>query len=128
MAETVWASFLKMSEGFTDLTFDALTLIFLFISLYLLNRGFRAGLPTGPCYAVWTGIGAVGSVVVGLVFFGDALNWLGWVFLAVLLIGVIGLNLAPDGKTEGDDVAPRGRTFPGCRSPCRRSRRTRRWA
>lgn len=112
VAETAWASFMKLSDGFSNLGYDVLTVVFLAISLYFLNRGFRAGLPTGPCYAVWTGIGAVGSVLVGILWLGDTLNILGWVFLAILLVGVIGMNLAPDAPSK-ERVTSRGRIRPG---------------
>lgn len=123
VAETAWAVFMKMSDGFTDLFYDALVAVFMAISLYMLNRGFRAGLPTGVCYAVWTGIGAIGSVVVGTLFMGEGLGIVSGLFLMMIIAGVIGLNLAPE-----KDVTSRGRSGRGCRSPCRRGRRTRRWA
>ncbi len=98
--ETVWATFMKMSDGFTDIPYAALTLIFMGISMYLLNRGFRAGLPTGPCYAVWVGIGAVGSVLVGVAAFGDALSVGGWICIAMIVAGVVGLNLSSEPSEE----------------------------
>lgn len=98
--ETVWATFMKMSDGFTDILYTALTLIFMGFSMYLLNRGFRAGLPTGPCYAVWVGIGAVGSVLVGVAAFGDALSVGGWVCIAMIVAGVVGLNLSSEPSEE----------------------------
>ncbi|MFT0898375.1 DMT family transporter [Candidatus Methanoprimaticola sp. MG2] len=94
VAETVWATTLKLSDGFTDVLYSILTLTFLAISMYFLNRGFRAGLPTGPCYAVWVGIGAVGSVIIGLICFGEVLPLAGWVCMALIIAGVVGLNLA----------------------------------
>ncbi len=100
VAETVWATSMKMSNGFTDLIWLIPMLVFLAISLYLLNMGFRAGLPTGPCYAVWTAIGAVGAVIVGMVWLGDALNMVGWICLFMIIAGVVGLNLVPDEKRE----------------------------
>lgn len=98
--ETVWATFMKMSGGFTDILFDALTLIFMALSIYALNRGFRSGLPTGPCYAVWVGVGAIGSVLVGLVAFGDMLSAGGWICIALIVAGVIGLNLSTEPSEE----------------------------
>jgi quaternary ammonium compound-resistance protein SugE len=51
------------------------------------------GLPTGPSYSVWVGIGAIGSVAVGMVLFGEFPNLLGYVFLLLIIAGVIGLNM-----------------------------------
>lgn len=101
VAETAWATFMKMSNGFTDILFDALMVVFLFVSLYFLNMGFRKGLPTGPCYAVWVGIGAVGSVLVGVFHFGDTLGIVSWACLALIVGGVIGLNLLSDEESPG---------------------------
>lgn len=95
-AETVWATTMKLSNGFTDIVFDALTVVFLVVSMLFLNRGFRAGLPTGPCYAVWVGIGAVGSVLAGVLLFGEVLGMVGWLCVVLIVAGVIGLNLASD--------------------------------
>ena len=94
IAETAWAASMKLSDGFTNPLYDAITFLFMGVSIYLLNRGFRAGLPTGPCYAVWVGIGAVGSVLVGVAFMGDALAPVGWLCIAMIVAGVIGLNLS----------------------------------
>ncbi len=97
--ETGWATGMKMSQQFTDIPWTIATLVMIVISTLLLNKGLKSGIPMGPCYAVWVGIGAIGSIMVGLVVFGEMLNILGWAFLAVLVIGVLGLNMV----TESDD-------------------------
>ena len=97
--ETGWATGMKMSQQFTDIPWTIATLIMIVISTLLLNKGLKSGIPMGPCYAVWVGIGAIGSIMVGLVVFEEMLNILGWAFLAVLVIGVLGLNMV----TESDD-------------------------
>ena len=96
--ETGWATGMKMSQQFTDIPWTIATLVMIVISTLLLNKGLKSGIPMGPCYAVWVGIGAIGSIMVGLVVFGEMLNILGWAFLAVLVIGVLGLNMV----TESD--------------------------
>ena len=63
--ETGWASGMKMSNEFTDIPWTIATLVMIVISVLLLNKGLKAGLPMGPCYAVWVGIGAIGSIIVG---------------------------------------------------------------
>lgn len=100
--ETGWATCMKLSEEFTDIPWSIATLILIVVSVLFLNKGLKAGLPMGACYAVWVGIGAVGSIFVGLLLFGEVLNILGWIFLVVILAGIIGLNLV----TEGDGGEP----------------------
>lgn len=96
LLETVWATTMSLSDGFTDLPYVAVTLVFLILSTLCLNKGLKSGLPVGPCYAVWVGIGAIGSVIVDVVIFGHMLNPIGWGFLAMLIIGVLGLNMVSE--------------------------------
>ncbi len=96
LAETIWATSMKLSDGFTVPLYALITVVFLGVSMWFLNMGFRKGLSTGPCYAVWVGIGAVGSVLVGVLFFGDVLSMAGWGCMALILAGVIGLNLVSE--------------------------------
>ncbi len=91
--ETAWAVCMKLSDGFTNIVYDLLFVVFVAISLWFLLQGFRMKLPTGPCYAVWTGIGAVGSTFVGLFMFGETLPLAGWACMAMIIGGVVGLNL-----------------------------------
>ena len=97
--ETGWATGMKMSESFTNIPWTIITLILIECSVHFLNKGLKAGLPMGPCYAVWVGIGAVGSIIVGLVVFNEMLNILGWAFLVVIIIGILGLNLVTEGES-----------------------------
>ena len=89
-----------MSQQFTDIPWTVATLIMIVISTLLLNKGLKSGLPMGPCYAVWVGIGAIGSIIIGLVAFGETLNILGWAFLAVVVVGVLGLNMVTESDGE----------------------------
>lgn len=98
--ETGWATGMKMSQQFTDIPWTIATLVMIVISTLLLNKGLKSGIPMGPCYAVWVGIGAVGSIIMGILVFGETLNILGWSFLAVVVVGVLGLNMVT--KSEGD--------------------------
>lgn len=91
--EVVWAIFLKNSKGFSEWTPSILFLITLIISTFLLAYSMRT-LPMGIAYPVWTGIGAVGSVLVGIFFFKEGANPQKLIFLSLILIGIIGLKLS----------------------------------
>lgn len=90
---------MKLSDMFTDAPWTVATLVLIVISVLFLNRGLKSGLPMGACYAVWVGIGAVGSIFVGIILFEEVLSIIGWIFMAVILVGIIGLNLV----TESDE-------------------------
>jgi quaternary ammonium compound-resistance protein SugE len=91
--EMGFAVLLKLSHGFTriwpTIGFAACALI----SFGLLTHSLRE-LEVGPAYAVWTGIGAAGTAVVGIVALGESVSPLKLVSIALILVGVIGLNLA----------------------------------
>lgn len=89
--ETVWAVGLKHSEGFTRLWPSVLTVVAMAISLYLLAIALRS-LPLGVAYPVWTGIGAVGAVIYGVMFFGESRDLLKIVFILMILGGIMGLR------------------------------------
>ncbi len=97
--ETGWALTIKLSDGFTEPVWLIPTLILLVISMYLLNKGLHNGLPAGPAYIVWVGIGAVGSIILGVVLFNDVLTFAKAVFLAMILIGVFGIEYSHE-KSE----------------------------
>jgi quaternary ammonium compound-resistance protein SugE len=83
--EVVWAFTMKQSEGFTRLWPSVVTLAAMLVSFGLLSWSMRS-LPLGTAYAVWTGIGAVGAFVVGIVFLGETANALR-LFAALLIVG-----------------------------------------
>lgn len=91
--ETGFAVFLKLSHGLTNLWpttgFAACALI----SFGLLTTALRH-LEVGPAYAVWTGIGAAGTAVVGMAFLGESVSTLKLVSIGLVLAGVVGLNLS----------------------------------
>ncbi len=90
--ETAWATTMSLSNVFTDPFWTIVTILIIPISVILLYKALQGGLPAGPSYSVWVGIGAIGAVIVSIIQ-GQAPNWIGFVFLAVLLAGVIGMNL-----------------------------------
>ncbi len=90
--EIGFTTFLKLSDGFTRLGYSLAFLLFSAVSFWLLTRA-MATIPLGTAYAVWTGIGALGTAVVGVLFFDDPLG--SWrVFFLLLLVGsIVGLKL-----------------------------------
>ena len=96
LLEVVWASLLKSTEGFTRLVPSLLTLAAMGVSFYLLSLALRT-LPTGTGYAVWVGIGAVGTAIVGIVFLGEPRTALRLGSILLIVLGVVGLRLADHG-------------------------------
>ncbi len=92
--ETAFAVSLKLSEGFTRLWWTLAFAATGAASFALLSIALR-DLPVGSAYAAWTGIGAAGTAVVGMVLLGDAVSVLRLVSIGLVVAGVIGLNLAP---------------------------------
>jgi len=94
--EVVWAYFMKLSDGFSRPLYTLLTFAFMFVSFWLLSVAMKT-LPLGTAYAMWTGIGAVGAFLVGLVMMGESASPLR--ILAAVLI-VAGLALMKFTSTE----------------------------
>ncbi|AMV16642.1 quaternary ammonium compound efflux SMR transporter SugE [Planctomyces sp. SH-PL14] len=90
--EIGWAVGLKYTEGFTRVGPTVGTLIALVLSMTLLGIAVRS-LPLGTAYAVWTGIGAVGTVILGIVLFGEAATAGRLVCVGLILAGIIGLKV-----------------------------------
>lgn len=90
--EVGWAAGLKWSAGFTRLWPSVLTVCAMAVSLGLLGVALRA-LPLGTAYAVWTGIGAVGTVAVGVLWFGDPATLPRLLCVALIVAGIVGLKL-----------------------------------
>jgi quaternary ammonium compound-resistance protein SugE len=91
--ETSFAVCLKLSDGLRVLWPTVGFALSALISFGLLTFALRE-LEVGPAYAVWTGIGAAGAATVGMIFLGDAASTLKLVSIALILSGVIGLNLS----------------------------------
>ncbi|WP_250472643.1 quaternary ammonium compound efflux SMR transporter SugE [Caballeronia sp. GAFFF1] len=92
LLEVAWAAGLKTSEGFTKLGPSVFTLVTAIGSFVLLALAMRQ-LPLGTAYAVWTGIGAVGAFVFGIVFMGEAVSAARIVSAVLIIAGLIGLKL-----------------------------------
>ena len=91
LLEVVWALSMKASQGFTKHHFTSITLIAAALSFWLLGLALRQ-IPVGTAYAVWTGIGAVGAAVLGIVFFGESLTFARVGCIALIVCGILGLK------------------------------------
>ncbi|SOC30710.1 quaternary ammonium compound efflux SMR transporter SugE [Thalassospira xiamenensis] len=90
--EVCWAAGLKYSDGFTRTVPTIFTLITMAGSFWLLTVAMRS-IPLGTAYAIWTGIGAVGAVIFGIIVLGEALSFARIMSIGLILAGIIGLKL-----------------------------------
>ena len=93
LLEVVWAVGLKYTHGFSSLTPSVITVTAMIVSLALLAWAMKS-LPVGTAYAVWTGIGAVGAAITGIVLLGESANPMRLASLALIVLGIIGLKLS----------------------------------
>jgi len=96
LLEVVFAVSLKQSRGLSDIPTITIGAAAMLGSLALLAVAMRT-IPVGPAYAIWTGIGAVGTALAGMAVFGEAASILRLTSLALILAGVVGLKLSVDG-------------------------------
>jgi quaternary ammonium compound-resistance protein SugE len=92
LLEIVWAVGLKYTEGFTRLVPSAITLAAMVGSVVLLGLAMRH-LPLGTAYAVWTGIGTVGTAIAGMVMLGEPAGAVRLGCIALIVVGIVGLKL-----------------------------------
>lgn len=90
--EIAWAIGMKQSEGFTRLWPSVFTLSAIAVSLFLLSLALR-GIPIGTAYAVWAGIGTVGTALVGILFFAESTDLLRLASIGLIGAGIVGLKL-----------------------------------
>ncbi|MFB9768912.1 DMT family transporter [Lactiplantibacillus modestisalitolerans] len=90
--EVVWATMMKLSAGFSHLGYSLATIVGMLFSFGFLALATKH-LPLSIAYPIWTGIGAVGAILVGLIFFKDSIAPLTWVFIVMLVVGIIGIKL-----------------------------------
>jgi quaternary ammonium compound-resistance protein SugE len=93
LLEVAWAIGLKYTHGFTKLGPSILTVMGMIASFYFLSLALRS-LPLGTAYAIWTGIGAVGTVVLGIVLFREPAGLIRLICIGFILIGIIGLKIS----------------------------------
>lgn len=93
LLEVVWAVGLKYSHGFTRLTPSIITAVAMAASVFLLANAMKT-LPVGTAYAVWTGIGAVGAAITGIVLLGESASVMRIISLCLIIGGIIGLKFS----------------------------------
>lgn len=91
--EVVWASALKASDGFSNPLYSVITAVAAFVSFWLLAYAMKF-LPLGTAYPVWVGIGVIGSFIVGILAFDEAVNPMRLASATLIVIGIAGLKLA----------------------------------
>jgi len=92
MFEVAWAIGLKYSEGFSKFYPSVFTIVSIVISMGLLAYSLK-NIPVGTAYAVWTGIGAVGTVILGIVLFNESKEFTRLFFIFLIIIGIAGLKV-----------------------------------
>jgi quaternary ammonium compound-resistance protein SugE len=90
--EVVWAIALKYTQGFTKLGPSIITIIGMIVSFGFLSLALK-NIPIGTAYAVWTGIGAVGTVIIGMLLFGEPATTIRLLFIGLIVSGIVGLKL-----------------------------------
>lgn len=90
--ETCWAVSLKLSNGFTKLVPSILTVAGMVVSFYFLSLSLKS-LPLGTAYAIWTGIGTTGTVILGILLFRETISVLQIICVSLIITGIIGLKL-----------------------------------
>ena len=94
--EVAWAIGLKYTDGFTKTVPSILTIGAMIISMYMLAAAARV-LPIGTAYAVWTGIGAVGAALLGIMLFNESANLTRLLCIGLIVAGIVGLKLSTPG-------------------------------
>src|SRR5262245_29790058 len=92
LVDIAWALAMKKADGFANPLWSAISLVLLAIFVYLLTKALQV-LPVGAAYAVWTGIGAAGTVIAGIVLFGEPASALRLLFIALVVAGIAGLKM-----------------------------------
>ncbi len=92
LLEPLWVLAMKKSDSFKNRLWTVLAIILIVASPGCLSLAMRE-IPVGTAYAVWTGIGAVGTVVLGVAFYKERVNWKGIFFITLIIVGAVGLGL-----------------------------------
>ena len=92
LSEIGWAVGLKYTEGFTRLVPSVLTIASMVVSIGLLGLALKT-LPLGTAYAIWTGIGTIGTALLGIMLFGESASALRLACIGLIVTGIVGLKL-----------------------------------
>lgn len=90
--EVFWATMMKLSEGFSIISYSVATIVGMIISFGGLIMATKE-LPLSIAYPIWTGIGAVGAILVGVILFQDHFSVTTWIFVCLLVISIIGIKV-----------------------------------
>lgn len=93
ICEIGFVTMMKLSDGFRKLKYSLLTVLFMAASFYSLSLALKT-IPIGTGYAIWSGIGAVGSVLIGMLFFKESKSFWKIIFILMIVIGITGLKLS----------------------------------
>jgi quaternary ammonium compound-resistance protein SugE len=89
--EIGWAVGLKYTEGFTKIWPSVITIATMILSFYFLSTAVKT-IPIGTAYAIWTGIGAVGTAILGIILFGESKEFVRMLFILLIVVGIVGLK------------------------------------
>ena len=89
--EVVWAVGLKLADGFSKPLPSAVTIMAMAASLYFLSLALKE-IPLGTGYAIWTGIGAVGTAILGIILFSESTQLIRLLCIALIVVGIVGLK------------------------------------
>jgi quaternary ammonium compound-resistance protein SugE len=92
LLETGWAVGLKYSQGFTKLIPSVFTIVGMIASFYFLSLSLKS-LPLGTAYAIWTGIGTVGTVILGVILFKEPMDIMRIICIGFIVAGIVGLRV-----------------------------------
>jgi quaternary ammonium compound-resistance protein SugE len=93
LIDVAWALSVKKADGFANPAWTFVSLVLLAMFVFLLTKSLQV-LPVGTAYAVWTGIGAAGTVCAGILFFNEPASTARLLFIAVIVAGIVGLKLS----------------------------------
>lgn len=90
--EIAFAGSLKLTNNFTNLKWTVIFVVFYILSIILLNKAIQQ-IPVGTAYAIWTGIGAAGTILLGILYFKEPYNFWRIFFLSTLVLSIVGLKV-----------------------------------